>query len=152
MFYSLDLKKKWRLNIRVGRFWNQAWWAVGKVGQNYFKPSGRFRFFARVQFRRGHFCKKVTRDTKKKYFKIYRYGYQKMRLKPLNTVHILVFWYILNCLIYGQKNKQVFQYKNKVLSLIGFIINKSIWNQLFWIHCFETDLLKPLIIGIFESR
>ena len=26
-----------------------------------------------------------------------------MNFKPLNTVHILVFWYIVNCLIYGQK-------------------------------------------------
>ena len=32
--------------------------AVGKVGQNYLKPSGRFRyFFARVQFFLGHFRK-----------------------------------------------------------------------------------------------
>ena len=70
-----------------GRFWNQTWGGVGKVGQNYFKPSARLRFFSRIQFSQ----KKLAVRPINKYSKIYRYGYQKMRLKPLNTVHILVF-------------------------------------------------------------
>ena len=73
----------------------------------------------------------------------------KMRLKPLNTVHI---FFIFIKLFDLKPKKQVFMWLCKIfntktifLSLIGLIINKSIWNQFFCIQCFKTDLLTPLL-------
>ena len=104
---------------RVGRFWNQAWEAVGKVGQNYFKPSGRFRFFsARVQFSSVHFRKKKALVRPKKKSKYIDMGI-KIRVSSRWILSSFKFFRYIKLFDLLQK-KIIFNTKTSFMSLIGF--------------------------------